>query len=86
MTPVICTLAILEQWSIVLFQEAELIEHYMATEPVLVHKTVQKTSTVTTCYRIGKYHTEGHFGGCKLWQINYKNTFGEINLNTYNVI
>ena len=24
------------------------------------------------------YCIEGHFGGCKLWRISYKNTFGDI--------
>ena len=29
------------------------------------------------------YRIEGNFGGCKLWQINYRNTFGGINFGKF---
>ena len=30
-----------------------------------------------------RYRIEGNFGGCKLWQIRYKNAVGEINFGEF---
>ena len=35
------------------------------------------TAPLYTTYSM--YHIEGNFGMCKIWWINYKNTFGDIN-------
>ena len=32
------------------------------------------------------YHIEGNFGGCKIWQLSYKNTFGDFGEFECNVI
>ena len=37
-------------------------------------------------FKLCIYCIEGKFGGCKLWQIRYKNTVGEINFGDYNVV
>ena len=45
-------------------------------------------ATTFNCRR-HEYHIEGNYGGYRLWWINYKNTYGNINLvtnlNVYNI-
>ena len=39
--------------------------------------------SIQVCHGCPSYRIGGNFGGCKLWRIRYKNTFGEINFGKF---